>query len=120
MDIILIALQIIVALVILNVWILRPRKKTPFRGGDAKNMREEFATYGLPFWLMCVIGSLKVACALALLAGIWIDGLAQWAAIALGVLMLGAFVMHLKVRDPIQKAMPSIALLVLCIAIILL
>lgn len=115
-----IALQIIVALIILNVWILRPSKPTPFRGGNASNMREEFAAYGLPFWFMCVIGGLKVACALALLAGIWVGGVAQLAAIGLGVLMLGAFVMHLKVKDPIQKALPSIVLLVLCVAIILL
>jgi len=120
MDPIPIALQILVALIILNVWILRPGKKTPFRGGEAGNMREEFATYGLPFWFMCVIGGLKVALALALLVGIWIQGVAQWAAIGLGVLMLGAFAMHLKVKDPILKALPSIALLALCVAIILL
>jgi len=120
MDLIRIALQILVALIILNVWILRPRKTTPFRGGEARNMREEFATYGLPFWFMCVIGALKVALALALVVGIWIPHIGQWAAIGLGLLMLGAFFMHLKVKDPIQKALPSIALLGLCVAIVLL
>lgn len=120
MNLILIALQILVALIILNVWIVRPRKATPFRGGEARNMREEFAAYGLPFWFMCVIGALKVTLALALLAGIWIPGLAQWAAIGLGLLMLGALVMHLKVKDPIKKALPSIVLLALCVGIVLL
>lgn len=120
MDLILVALQILVALIILNVWILRPSKATPFRGGAARNMREEFAVYGLPFWFMSVVGGLKVALALALLLGIWVPGLAQWAAIGLGLLMLGALVMHLKVKDPIRKALPSIGLLVLCVAIVLL
>ena len=117
MNIILICLQTLVALLILNVWIVRPRMRTRFRGGDAKNMREEFATYGLSFSAMCVIGGLKVALALALLAGIWIDGITQWAAIGLALLMLGAFAMHLKVKDPIKKSVPSLVILALCVAI---
>jgi hypothetical protein len=120
MNLILIALQILVALIILNVWIVRPRKATPFRGGDAKTMREEFSTYGLPFWFVWVIGGLKVTLALALLVGIWIPGVAPWAASGLGLLMLGALGMHLKVKDPLQKALPALALLALCVAIVLL
>lgn len=120
MNMIPIALQILVALTILNVWILRRGRITPFRGGEAKNMREEFSTYGLPFWFMCVIGTLKVTLALALLAGIWIPGVAPWAAAGMGSLMLGALVMHLKVKDPILKSLPAIALLALCAAIVLL
>ena len=34
--------------------------------------------------------------------------------------MLGAFVMHLKVKDPIKKALPAIAVLAMCAAIALL
>jgi hypothetical protein len=120
MKMIPIALQILVALTILNVWILRRGRMTPFRGGEAKNMCEEFAVYGLPFWFMCVIGSLKVSLALSLLAGIWIPGVAQYAAAGMGLLMLGALAMHLKAKDPIFKALPSIALLVLCAGILLL
>ncbi|MEY4569900.1 MAG: hypothetical protein RLZZ398_1339 [Verrucomicrobiota bacterium] len=120
MNMIPIAFQILVALTILNVWILRRGRMTPFRGGEAKNMREEFATYGLPLWCMCVIGGLKVALALALLVGIWIPGVAQFAAAGMGLLMLGALAMHLKVKDPILKALPAIALLALCIGILLL
>lgn len=119
-DYIRIALQLIVGLGILNVWLLRSGKATSYRGGDAKNLREEFATYGLPFWFMCVIGVLKVGLALALLAAIWISSLAQPAAIGLGLLMLGAFVMHLKVKDPFNKGLPSIAVCAMCAAIALL
>jgi len=120
MSYLLIALQLIVGLGILNVWLLRSGKVTPYRGGTAHTLREEFATYGLPFWFMCTIGVLKVGLALALLAGLWIHSLTQPAAIGLGVLMLGAFTMHLKVKDPVKKALPSIALLTLCAAIALL
>jgi DoxX-like family len=120
MEYILIVLKLIVALGILNVWLLRSGKATPFRGGEAKNLRDEFAAYGLPFWFMCVVGVLKVGLALALLASIWIHSVAQPAAIGLGLLMLGAFVMHLKVKDPTRKALPSIAVLAMCAAIALL
>ena len=119
-EYILIALQLIVGLGILNVWMVRSGKATPYRGGSAKNLREEFAAYGLPFWFMCVIGVLKVGLALALLAAIWIRSVAQPVAIGLGLLMVGAFVMHLKVKDPIKKAVPSIAVLAMCAAIALL
>ena len=120
MEYFLIALQLIVAIGILNVWLLRFGKATPFRGGDAKNLREEFAAYGLPFWFMCMIGVLKVGLALSLLAAIWIRPLAKPAAIGLGLLMLGAFVMHLRVKDPVKKALPSVAVLAMCAAITLL
>ena len=120
MDYLLVALKLIVGLGILNVWLLRSGKATAYRGRDAKNMREEFAAYGLPFWFMCVIGVLKVSLALALLASLWMKGLAQPAAIGMGTLMLGAFVMHLKVKDPISKALPSFAVLAMCVVIALL
>ncbi len=120
MDYVLITLQLIVALGILNVWLLRSGKRTPFRGGDAKNLREEFAAYGLPFWFMCAVGVLKVGLALALIAAIWIHRLAQPAAMGLGLLMLGALLMHVKVKDPVKKALPSIAVLAMCLAIALL
>jgi uncharacterized membrane protein YphA (DoxX/SURF4 family) len=114
-----IALQLVVGLGILNVWLLRAGKVTPFRGGNSRSLREEFATYGLPFWFMCVVGVLKVGLALALIAGIWIPRLTQPAAFGLGLLMLGAFAMHLKVKDPISKALPSLTVLAVCAAVVM-
>jgi hypothetical protein len=114
-----IVLQLIVALGILNVGLLRSGRATPFRGGGAKTLREEFAVYGLPYWFMCVVGVLKVGLALSLLAALWFHRVSQPAAIGLGLLMLGAFVMHLKVKDPVKKALPSIAVFALCAAVAL-
>jgi hypothetical protein len=111
-------LQIIVGLGILNVWLLRAGQATPFRGGRAQTLREEFNAYGLPFWFMCVVGVLKVGLALALLAAVWVHAWAQPAAIGLGLLMIGAFLMHLKVKDPLKKALPSVAVLAMCVAIV--
>ena len=120
MGILRIALQLVVALGILNVWVLRFNQATPFRGGDAKTMREKFASYGLPFRFMYLIGLLKVGLAFELIAAIWIPQLATPAAPGLGLLMLGALAMHLRVKDPIQKSLPALTVLFLCAAIVLL
>lgn len=118
MDIFRIVLQLIVVLGILNVWLLRAGKSTPYRGGRATNMREEFAAYGLPPVMMWVVGILKVSLSLALLTGIWFPELVQPAASGIGLLMLGAFLMHLKIKDPIKKALPSIMVLLMCVMIV--
>ena len=41
-------LQLIIAVGLINVWLLRFKKATDYRGGDATNMKEEFIAYGLP------------------------------------------------------------------------
>jgi hypothetical protein len=104
---------------LLNVWLLRFGKATAWRGGEAQNMREEFAAYGLPEWFMWTIGFLKVSFALALLAGIWISGISVPAAIGIAVLMLGAMTMHVKAGDPLKKALPATSLFVLSLIVII-
>lgn len=119
MNTIIIVAQVVVALAILNVWVLRAQKATAWRGGKATNLREEFAVYGLPEWFMRVVGGLKISFAALLVAGIWMPALTKPAAFGLGILMLGAVVMHFKVGDPIQKALPAFTMLVLCAVIAL-
>ena len=111
-------LQIVAALGLLNVWLLRFNKRTAYRGGDAGSMTEEFATYGLPAWFAYAIGALKVGSALALIAGIWIPSLVLPAAALVCILMLGALSMHAKVRDPVTKYLPALGMLVLCLVIV--
>jgi uncharacterized membrane protein YphA (DoxX/SURF4 family) len=110
MNFIFTAIQIVVALGILNVWLLRYAKETKWRGGTAKNMKEEFLVYGLPVWSMVVIGIAKVSCAVGLIVGIWVPVVTKPAAAVLAVLMLGAVSMHVKVKDPAQRALPAIAM----------
>lgn len=107
--------QIIIALGIFNVWILRYGKPTSWRGGDAKSMREEFEVYGLPVWFMRVIGTLKLLFATLLIAGVWFPVLTTPAALGLAVLMLGAVAMHIKVKDPLKRSLPAFSVLVLCL-----
>jgi len=117
MDFLKLILQVFVGLGILNVWLLRANSSTGYRGGDAKNLKEEFATYGLPTWVFYLVGTLKITFALALIAGVWIPVLTLSAALGMAVLMAGAFVMHLKVKDSFSKAWPSLTLLAICLAI---
>lgn len=114
------ASQIVIALGLLNVWLLRAKKPTAYRGGEAKNMEEEFAVYGLPRWFMIAIGFLKVALALALIVGLWVPVVTRPAAIGVAALMLGAVVMHFKVKDTPKKTAPAFSLLVLCLVVIFL
>ncbi len=105
--------QSIIALGIYNVWILRFSKSTSWRGGMAKNMREEFAVYGLPEWFMKLIGFFKLLLATMLIAGIWLPVLTKPAALGMVILMLGAVLMHFKVKDPLKKSLPACSLLIL-------
>ena len=113
MKIVSIIIQTIVALGLLNVWLLRFNRSTPFRGGSAQSMPEEFAAYGLPKWLLWTVGVLKVSSALCLVVGIWVQFLVMPAAALIAVLMLGAIAMHLKVHDPAIKSLPAGAVLAL-------
>jgi hypothetical protein len=113
MDILKLIALIIVGLGIYNVWILRFKKSTEYRGGSASNLKEEFETYGLPYWFMVLIGAAKLILATALLAGIWFPFLIRPAAAGMAVLMIGAVAMHVKVGDPVKKSMPAVAMLLL-------
>ncbi|MFS4415124.1 DoxX family protein [Maribacter sp. 2307ULW6-5] len=115
MNYLLIALQLIVALSILNVWLIQNKKATQWRGGNAQNLLEEFKVYGLPVWMCYVVGALKVAFALGLIAAIWLPELRQPAALGLAALLLGSIAMHLKIGDPLKKSFP--AFLFLCMSL---
>ncbi len=106
-------LQIVLALGLLNVWLLRFNRPTSYRGGEAKTMREEFAAYGLPSWAVYVVGSLKVASALALVVGLMIPVTVVPAAAIIAILMIGALAMHVKIRDPLLKSVPALLMLVM-------
>lgn len=107
--------QIVIASGIFNVWLMRFNRATTYRGGSAGNMREEFAAYGLPVGFMWLIGGLKIALAIGLVAGIWVRALVIPSAVGMGLLMIGAIAMHLKVKDPAIKSLPAVCMLALSI-----
>ena len=117
MDYLIIALQIIVGLSILNVWLLQNKKATRWRGGDATTIIEEFQVYGLPPWSVFVVGTLKVILAILIIVGIWYQELKFLAAVGLAVLLAGSVIMHFKIGDPLIKSFPAGLFLVMCLII---
>lgn len=111
--------QIVIALGIFNVWLLRFNQPTAWRGGDAQTMREEFRVYGLSDQICNGVGALKIGSAALLIVGMWIPVCAQVAAGIIALLMLAAVLMHVKVGDPIRKAIPAFCMCILSIIVLL-
>ena len=111
-------LQIIVGLGLLNVWLVRGRSATSYRGGAAQTLQGEFAAYGLPGFAFYVVGALKIGAAIVLIAGIWVALPVRAAAGLVAALMIGAIAMHFKVGDPLMKSLPAALMLALSAAIV--
>ena len=118
MEIVIMALQGIVGLSILNVWLLQYNKATRWRGGSATTILEEFREYGLPAWSCYVIGTLKVVLAIMLIAAIWFPELKQIAASGLAFLLAGSISMHFRINDPLIKSFPAALFMTMCLIII--
>ena len=67
-----------------------------------------------------LVGGLKITVAIMLIVGIWVPSLVTPAAAVLVVLMLGAIGMHIKVSDPLKKALPATLVLLMSVAILVL
>ncbi len=104
------------ALWIMNVWFLRFNKDTGYRGGDATDMKEEFAEYGMSEKTMYAVGATKVSLASMMLVGLFVPKLARPASAGLAAMMLGAIGMHVKVKDPIKRSLPAISVFSLAAA----
>ncbi|MDA2992445.1 MAG: DoxX family protein [Actinomycetota bacterium] len=113
-------LQVVVALGLLNVWLVRAQSSTAYRGGSAQSLKDEFATYGLPEWTFYLVGGLKIGAAILLIVGIWVPQVVRPSAIVVAVLMIGALAMHAKVKDPLTKSLPALMVLLMVVAIALL
>lgn len=111
-------LQLIVGLGLLNVWLVRGRSATAYRGGAAQTLQAEFAAYGLPGFVFYLVGALKVSAAIVLIAGVWMALPVREAAGLVVALMVGALAMHLKVGDPLMKSLPAALMLALSAAIV--
>lgn len=96
-----VCLQALVAAAILFVWVVR-----------YANIIQEFKQFGLPDWLRDLVGILKMTFALLLLIGIERPQFAVVGGVGIVVLMLAAFTMHLRVKNPIFKMLPCLSLLV--------
>jgi hypothetical protein len=94
--------QIIIALSICFVWIIR-----------FDNIVKEFKQYGIPDLLRNLVGATKIALSTLLIAGIWYESLVLIPAILIALLMICAQIAHIKVKNPWHKFIPSFLLLLL-------
>ena len=101
-----IVLQALVAASVIFVWVVR-----------YENIVQEFKQYGLPDWLRDLVGILKLTFALLLLLGIQRSFLAMIGGLGVAGLMGCAFAIHLRVKNPAFKMLPSLTLLVLSLII---
>ena len=115
----LLILNLIIALGIINVWLVRFQQETQWRGGEAKSLKEEFQVYGLPIWFMYIVGFMKITLAILLIIGMWIPKINLYTSMAMIILMIGAVIMHIKVSDPLKKSIPAFSIIILLIGIIL-
>lgn len=103
---------------VINVWLIRYSKTTPYRGGGAASLLEEFLVYGLNESLMYIVGAIKLLASFLLLVGLFQKSFVRPAATTIAFLMLGAIAMHFKVGDPIVRTLPALGMLILCLSII--
>ena len=112
------AIQVLIAIAMVDVWLLRYAKPLRARGGNAQTMEEEFRVYGLPDWFRDLMRFLKLTCAALLVGGIWIPWLALVGGLILSLLMSGAVLMHVKIRDPLLKSVPAAFFLALSLYVV--
>ncbi len=98
--------KIIVFSSVFFVWVVR-----------YQNIIEEFRTYNYPNWLRDCVGILKLSFVGMLLSSN--TQLVMTGSIGIMVLMLAAFITHIKVKNPFPKMLPSMLLFLLCAVIYL-
>ena len=108
-----------IAFGIIYAWTYSFDKPSKFRAGKAKNMKEEFAVYGLPAWSVPIMRVLKLS-GFCPVGRVFLPTRGQTGCGALTVIMFVAVMMHLKLRrDPLVRALPSYLLLCFSIFLIL-
>ena len=100
--------QVSIILGIFYAWTIGFNIESKFRGGKARNLKEEFLVYGLPGWSLYFIGGIKLLLSSLLILGFYMPVLVKPVAGVLTVIMAVAVVMHLKIReDKLIKALPA-------------
>ena len=104
-------LSVFVGLTVINVWLFRSGKTTPYRGGNAANLLDEFEVYGLEEYFL-IIGIVKVSLAIILLFSLYFNKLRFFSSSGIAIMMMVAIYMHVSVGDDLIKSMPASILLI--------
>ena len=111
LKVIYICVSLFVSILVTNVWLFRFDKETPYRGGNASNMTEEFAVYGLDTNMLYLIGALKILASVGLIIGLFKTRISVYSSLLMAILMTGAIYFHFKISDPAIKYFPSVLML---------
>ena len=111
LNVLYICISLFVSILVMNVWLFRFGKETPYRGGNASNMIEEFAVYGLDTNILYLIGTLKIIASVGLIIGLFKPKVSVYSSILMAILMIGAIYFHFKISDPAIKYFPSVLML---------
>jgi len=111
LKIIYVCVSLFVSILVTNVWLFRFDKETPYRGGNASNMTEEFAVYGLDTNMLYLIGALKILASVGLIIGLFKTRISVYSSLLMAILMTGAIYFHFKISDPAIKYFPSVLML---------
>jgi hypothetical protein len=87
--------------------------------GGAKNFVEMFDSLKLPQWFRVVTGLVQLAGAVGLVIGYWHLAAATWAGIWIGITMLVACLLHLRIKQSPVQAMPSLIITLIAAALLL-
>ena len=104
-------LSVFVGLTVINVWLFRSDKTTPYRGGNSANLLDEFEVYGLEEYFL-IIGIVKVSLAIILLFSLYFNKLRFFSSSGIAIMMMVAIYMHVSVGDDLIKSMPASILLI--------
>ena len=108
MEKLLILSQLVLGLSVAFVWIFR-----------YDNVVKEFKQFRLNDLTRNFVGAAKIGLATLIIAGIWIPSLVQIPALMMGMFMVAAQYFHFKIKNPFNKHLPSLVLLLLCVFIAL-
>jgi hypothetical protein len=107
MSWVLAAVQIVVAVSVLFVWVIR-----------LPNVEREFREYHLSDVVRNAVGAAKISAAALLLAGLWYPGLVLPAASVMACFMLCAQYFHFRARHPAAQYLASFVLLLLSLLLV--
>jgi hypothetical protein len=116
MEYVEIVIKLVIGLSVLNVWLLRANRPTQWRGANAQSLKEEFKAYGLSIGMMRVVGAIKILLSLLLLASILYQPLEKIGAIGMAIMMAGAVLMHIRIKDALKRSLP--AFIFLCLSLL--
>jgi hypothetical protein len=106
METLQLVLQSAVAISVVYVWVFRYH-----------NVLKEFEQFGLGDTTRNLVGATKISLATLLVVGIWYESLIFIPAILMGLFMVSAQYFHFKMKNPFIQKLPSLVLLIFCIAL---